>query len=84
MFFFLDDCLNDEVCVMTLKAFCVQIEHLSGKNTVGSYSPVILWFDRDKIATEMIFAANLSEKPSKQHIQNRPKSDIGKYDYLHK
>ena len=50
----------------------------------NTHSPVILWFDRDKIATEMIFAANLSEKPSKQHIQNRPKSDTGKYDYLHK
>ena len=53
-------------------------------NAVRAISPVILWFDRDKIATEMIFAANLSKKPSKQHIQNRPKSDMGKYDYLHK
>ena len=44
--------------------------------------PVILLFDRDKIATEIIFAANLSEKPSKQHLQNRPKSDMGKYDNL--
>ena len=26
----------------------------------------------------------LSEKPSKQHIQSRPKSDMGKYDYLYK
>ena len=27
-----------------------------------------------------MFAANLFEKPYKQHMQNRPKSDMGKYD----
>ena len=53
------------------------------QNKDCSNSPVISWFDLDKIATEIIFAANLSEKPSKQHIQNRPKSDMGKYANLH-
>ena len=70
------------------RKWCQNHKNFEGKKYLNRYlksvSPVILWFDLDKIATEIMFAANLSEKPFKQHIQIRPKSDLGKYDNLHK
>ena len=41
-----------------------------------------MWPDLDKIATEMIVVANLSQKPPKEHIQNRPKSVIFGFVYI--
>ena len=36
----------------------------------GPYSPVNLWFDLDKIATETLFVGNDSHTHPEQHIKN--------------
>ncbi len=48
------------------------------------YSPVNLWFDLEKIATEFIFVANVSWTPPTPQKKSGRKSKWGKIANLHK
>ena len=56
--------------LLVLKVFHIRLAARIPLGHDGSFSPVNLWFDLDKIATENLFVGNNSHTHPEQHIKN--------------
>ena len=58
---------NDQNAIVQI---IIKKSRTSFRPTETHYSPVNLWFDLDKIATETLFVGNYSHTHPEQHIKN--------------